>query len=151
MKNHIIGCIMIILIIATFGCVDKNPNPGNSIYDLKIDPTQDNQVVRYITLKDVDEIVIEYDITPIINPCNLQFATYNVVAQTGESLANYESNIIDVKKISTSTASASASGSVILNAKGAKSIGIGINNGKGRVKLIMNESRSFNPFNIFIN
>ncbi|BDZ70428.1 hypothetical protein [Methanobacterium petrolearium] len=150
MKNNLVLCMLILVIMAFSGCTDRNPNPGNVIYDLNIESTLDNPVVdKYIMITDVDYVIIEYtDITPINGiSCDFQFVTYDVPTQTGQSSTNYESNIIDVKRISTD--SAPISGSVTLNAKGAKSIGIRDSNGKGRVKLIMNESRSFDPFYFF--
>ena len=152
MKNNIALCMLILVIIAFSGCTDKNPNPGNSIYDLNIESTPNNPVVdKYIMLTNVDHVIIEYtDITPIKGiSCDFQFATYNVQTQTGQPSTNYESNIIEVKKISTN--SAPISGSVTLNAKGAKSIGIRDNNGKGKVKLIMNETRSFDLVSFLMN
>lgn len=152
MKDNLVLCMLILVIMAFSGCTDKNPNPGNSIYDLNIESTLDNPVVdKYIMVTGVDHVIIEYtNITPINGiSCDFQFATYDVPTQTGQPSTNYESNIIDVKTISTD--SAPISGSVTLNAKGAKSIGIRDSNGKGRVKVIMNESRSFDLVSFLMN
>ena len=159
MKNYILVIIVILVIlagitisanIAASECAAKNPMPGNSMYDLNTSANPNNPVQdSHIQLTGgAKSLIIEYtNITPIngSNSCYFQFTTYNAVTQNGEPATYYESNIIDTKTVSTD--SNPVSGSFTLNTNGMQSIGIRDSYGQGEVKLIMNESRSFDIVN----
>ena len=130
---------LIFLIVAVSGCTGQSTGTSKVIWDQNLSESTTNPVIdKYVALPNgTQSVTIEY--TNVTGETNgyFQFETYNVVAQGGQSIVNYASNIVDSKSIDAN--STPLSGNLTLDVNGAKSVGIRDSLGKGNVKVIITQ------------
>jgi hypothetical protein len=130
-------------VIGISGCITQENKPMKLLAEYNLTSTDNNvSPTKYVTLPEgVKNITIQYnnitsvDITSLpISSGFFQFSTFNVIAQEGQPATNYSENAVSVNDVNAPT-NQTFSGNVILNANGAKSVGIVCTAAKGNIKV----------------